>query len=136
MSEPASGRETSESPRKKMSRPLMVTRAKALCVVQAAFGRAQNRRSIRPDADSKNRKTCMYRSSFRAFRAALSNANRSLNVRFQLALRLSGGGRIRTDDLEVMSLASYLAAPPRVRVVILSTTSNRGKRSRLGPTIG
>ena len=25
----------------------------------------------------------------------------------------SGGGRIRTDDLEVMSLASYLAAPPR-----------------------
>ena len=28
--------------------------------------------------------------------------------------RPSGGGRIRTDDLEVMSLASYRAAPPRV----------------------
>ena len=27
--------------------------------------------------------------------------------------RPSGGGRIRTDDLEVMSLASYRAAPPR-----------------------
>ena len=28
--------------------------------------------------------------------------------------RKSGGGRIRTCDLEVMSLASYRAAPPRV----------------------
>ena len=27
--------------------------------------------------------------------------------------RLSGGDRIRTCDLEVMSLASYRAAPPR-----------------------
>ena len=31
-------------------------------------------------------------------------------------IAVSGGGRIRTDDLEVMSLASYLAAPPRVRI--------------------
>ena len=31
--------------------------------------------------------------------------------------RLSGGDRIRTCDLEVMSLASYRAAPPRVIVV-------------------
>ena len=30
---------------------------------------------------------------------------------------VSGGGRIRTDDLEVMSLASYRAAPPRVSIL-------------------
>jgi hypothetical protein len=29
----------------------------------------------------------------------------------------NGGDRIRTCDLEVMSLASYLAAPPRVILV-------------------
>ncbi len=32
----------------------------------------------------------------------------------RITRKKSGGGRIRTDDLEVMSLASYLAAPPRV----------------------
>ena len=31
----------------------------------------------------------------------------------------SSGGRIRTDDLEVMSLASYRAAPPRAIVILL-----------------
>gem|GEM_PF-5491488 len=36
-----------------------------------------------------------------------------LAVRF-LTKQRSCGGRIRTDDLEVMSLASYRAAPPRV----------------------
>lgn len=36
----------------------------------------------------------------------------------------SGGGRIRTDDLEVMSLASYQAAPPRV---IVRCVRNRKK---------
>ena len=30
----------------------------------------------------------------------------------------SSGGRIRTDDLEVMSLASYRAAPPRAIVIL------------------
>ena len=33
--------------------------------------------------------------------------------------RLNGGGRIRTCDLEVMSLASYRAAPPRDGCAVL-----------------
>ena len=40
-------------------------------------------------------------------------------MKFRQDLDQNGGGRIRTDDLEVMSLASYLAAPPRVRFAIL-----------------
>ena len=44
----------------------------------------------------------------------------------------SGGGRIRTDDLEVMSLASYRAAPPRVILDILIKESHfRLRRERL-----
>ena len=35
-----------------------------------------------------------------------------------LAKFASSGGRIRTDDLEVMSLASYRAAPPRDRFIL------------------
>ena len=37
----------------------------------------------------------------------------------------SGGDRIRTCDLEVMSLASYLAAPPRVIFMLPGGHSNR-----------
>jgi hypothetical protein len=39
----------------------------------------------------------------------------------------SGGDRIRTCDLEVMSLASYLAAPPRVRSSIITHRLAVGK---------
>ena len=41
----------------------------------------------------------------------------------------SSGDRIRTCDLEVMSLASYLAAPPRasVSIIILSLEHDGGK---------
>jgi hypothetical protein len=46
----------------------------------------------------------------------------------QQRLTKSGGGRIRTDDLEVMSLASYLAAPPRdVEFIIVTSTVRMGK---------
>ena len=38
----------------------------------------------------------------------------------------SGGDRIRTCDLEVMSLASYLAAPPRVIFYGARRTSQPG----------
>jgi hypothetical protein len=42
-------------------------------------------------------------------------------------LLVSGGDRIRTCDLEVMSLASYLAAPPRVRILIIASGVAAGK---------
>ena len=39
--------------------------------------------------------------------------------------RLSGGDRIRTCDLEVMSLASYRAAPPRTDIVASTVLGER-----------
>jgi hypothetical protein len=51
-------------------------------------------------------------------------------VKFRQDLEQSGGGRIRTDDLEVMSLASYLAAPPRVRSAILALAPPADKEPR------
>jgi hypothetical protein len=38
----------------------------------------------------------------------------------------NGGDRIRTCDLEVMSLASYLAAPPRVSFLLPAGSSTGG----------
>ena len=45
--------------------------------------------------------------------AALPSADRYPKSRIPAGNRRSCGGRIRTYDLEVMSLASYRAAPPR-----------------------
>src|SRR3972149_4799346 len=64
-----------------------------------------------------------------------SAQKRSCNRRPITTPFTSGGDRIRTCDLEVMSLASYLAAPPRVRSSIITpkTARRQGPAGRATP---
>jgi hypothetical protein len=61
----------------------------------------------RQHAAARNDRTRGHHSGYRGFFGSYAVSQNGPN----------GGGRIRTCDLEVMSLASYRAAPPRVRVL-------------------